>query len=124
MTEKMRYTKEELAEFRQIITEKLTKSRKELKDLRQTMKKDTEVLLRGSTKMPDDSAEIAERESLNQLASRINKFIKHLEAAMERIEKGTYGICVVTGKLINKNRLRVVPHTTHSVGAKQRRFQK
>lgn len=122
MTGKIRYSKEELVEFRQIITEKLTKSRKELKYLKETMQKDDEVLLRATTKMLDDSAEIAERENLNQVASRLYKFIKYLEVAMERIEKGTYGICVVTGNLINKNRLRVVPHTTHSVEAKQNRL--
>ena len=50
------------------------------------------------------------------------KFIQHLEGAMERIKKGTYGVCVATGRLIDKNRLRVVPHTTHSVAAKQKKI--
>ncbi len=121
MKEKTRYTKKELEEFRQIITEKLASSRQEFKALKETIQKENGTMLHTTIRVPDDSARVAEREKLNQLASRLYKFIKYLELAMERIEKGTYGICVVTKKLISKERLCVVPHTTHSVVAKQRR---
>ncbi len=121
MKEKTRYTKKELEEFRLIITEKLANSRQEFQALKETIQKESDTMFYSTTKVPDDSAKIAERENLNQLASRLYKFIKYLELAMERIEKGTYGICVVTKKLISKERLRIVPHTTHSVVAKQHR---
>ena len=59
-----------------------------------------------------------EKESLSQLAARQQKFINSLESALIRIKNGTYGICVDTGKLISKERLRDVPHTMHSIEAK------
>ena len=66
----------------------------------------------------EDSAEALEKESLNQLAGRQLKFIQQLEAAQVRIKNKTYGICIDTGKLISKERLRAVPHTRHSIEAK------
>jgi RNA polymerase-binding transcription factor DksA len=59
-----------------------------------------------------------ERESLNQLAARQQKFVINLENALIRIKNGTYGVCVDTGKLISKERLKAVPHTMHSIEAK------
>jgi RNA polymerase-binding transcription factor DksA len=59
-----------------------------------------------------------EKENLNQLAAHQLKFIKNLEAAMVRIQNKTYGICKTSGKLIPKERLRAVPHTTQTIEAK------
>ena len=66
----------------------------------------------------DDGASTFEKENLNQLAARQKKFIDNLEAALIRIENKTYGVCRVTGKLINKKRLELVPHATLSIEAK------
>lgn len=121
MSEKTRYSKEELKEFEQIINEKLEKARNDLKKLQSTMQKENENLTNTNIKIPDNSAEVEQRDNINQLISRQNKFINHLERALGRIRNGTYGICVVTGQLIDKKRLRIVPHTTHSVMAKQNR---
>ena len=72
----------------------------------------------GNTKVLEDGADTAEKENLSQLAARQQKFIINLENALIRIKNGTYGICSVTGKLISKERLRAVPHTTQSIEAK------
>ena len=66
----------------------------------------------------EDGADTMEKESMNQLAARQQKFIINLENALVRIKNGTYGVCSVTGKLISKERLRAVPHTTQSIEAK------
>ena len=66
----------------------------------------------------EDGADTAEKENLSQLAARQQKFINNLENALIRIKNGTYGICSVTGRLITKERLRAVPHTTLSIEAK------
>ena len=68
-----------------------------------------------------DGADTAEKENLSQLAARQQKFINNLENALIRIKNGTYGICVDTGKLIPKERLRAVPHTMHCIEAKLNR---
>ena len=68
--------------------------------------------------MLEDGADMMEKENLSQLASRQQKFMVQLENAMVRIKNGTYGICVDTGKLISKERLKAVPHTMHSIEAK------
>jgi RNA polymerase-binding transcription factor DksA len=66
----------------------------------------------------EDGADTLERENLSQLAARQQKFVINLENALIRIKNGTYGICVDTGKLIAKDRLKAVPHTMHSIEAK------
>jgi DnaK suppressor protein len=66
----------------------------------------------------EDGADTAEKENLNQLAVRQQKFAKNLENALMRIKNGTYGVCIDSGKLISKERLRLVPHTQHSIEAK------
>jgi RNA polymerase-binding transcription factor DksA len=66
----------------------------------------------------DDGADTFEKENTTQLAARLMKFIQNLEAAMVRIENKTYGVCKTTGKLIPKERLRAVPHTTQTIEAK------
>lgn len=121
MSEKTRYSKEDLKEFDQIINEKLEKAREDLKKLQASMKNQNENLATINIMLPDNSAEIEQRDKVSQLISRQKKFINHLERALGRIKNGTYGVCVATGHLIDKERLRIVPHTTHSVTAKQSR---
>jgi RNA polymerase-binding transcription factor DksA len=71
-----------------------------------------------TSKLLEDGADTLERENLSQLAARQQKFIINLENALIRIKNGTYGVCVDTGKLIAKERLKAVPHTMHSIEAK------
>ena len=70
-------------------------------------------------KLMEDGSDVLSREETAQLAVRQQKFIKHLEDALVRIENKTYGICRVTGKLISKERLKIVPHATLSIEAKR-----
>ena len=119
---KDRYSDDELEEFRQIINKKLEEARRDYELLKQTLAntdnngtEDTSP----SFKMIEDGSETLSREETAQLASRQEKFIKHLEDALLRIRNKTYGICRVTGKLISKERLRLVPHATLSIEAKQ-----
>jgi len=119
--EKQRYSAEELKEFEQIILEKLEDSRSELTYLRETLSKKNDSgtdKTSGNSKVMEDGAETAEKENMNQLAVRLQKFIGSLEKALMRIKNGTYGVCVESGKLISKERLRLVPHTQHSNEAK------
>ena len=119
--EKQRYSAEELKEFEQIILEKLEDSRSELTYLRETLSKKNDSgtdKTSGNSKVMEDGAETAENENMNQLAVRLQKFIGSLEKALMRIKNGTYGVCVESGKLISKERLRLVPHTQHSIEAK------
>lgn len=117
----MRYSDAELTEFRELIQRKLEAAKKELAYLQGliTRKDDMggdESENRYMT-MEDGSISM-EREQLSQMASRQIQYIDHLEKAMMRIENKTYGICRVTGKLIDKARLRAVPHATLSIEAK------
>ncbi len=120
--EKTRYSPEELEEFRQLILEKLEKARAEYEALRRRMRAPSEndVVDTVHEFDPVEASMQIEREWLAQLADRQYVFIRKLEAALQRIENGTYGICRITGKLIPKERLRVVPHTTVSIEAKRR----
>ncbi|GAA4302415.1 hypothetical protein GCM10023143_04760 [Compostibacter hankyongensis] len=117
-----RYSDNELQEFRTIIQQKLETARKELAYLQGLItRKDeagTDDTENKYMSMEDGSGTL-EREQLNQMASRQIQFIDHLEKALMRIENKTYGICRVTGKLIEKARLRAVPHATLSIEAKQ-----
>lgn len=120
--DKTRYSEEELKEFQQLITKKLDKAREEYKILKETLNRNndegTDATSGGNTKVLEDGAETAEKENLSQLAARQQKYITNLENALIRIKNGTYGICSVTGKLISKERLIAVPHTTQSIEAK------
>ena len=120
--ERTRYSEDELKEFEVLINAKLDKAREEyhiLKDtLNRTNDEGTDATSGGNTKVLEDGAETAEKENLSQLAGRQQKFIQNLENALIRIKNGTYGICSVTGKLIPKDRLIAVPHTTQSIEAK------
>ncbi|MFD1002422.1 TraR/DksA family transcriptional regulator [Ohtaekwangia kribbensis] len=120
--ERTRYSEEELKEFEGLINRKLDKAREEYKILKDTLNRNndegTDATSGGNTKVLEDGAETAEKENLSQLAARQQKYITNLENALVRIKNGTYGICSVTGKLIPKERLIAVPHTTQSIEAK------
>ncbi|HEY3402014.1 MAG TPA: TraR/DksA C4-type zinc finger protein [Ohtaekwangia sp.] len=120
--ERTRYSDEELKEFESLINRKLDKAREEYKILKETLNRNndegTDATSGGNTKVLEDGAETAEKENLSQLAARQQKYITNLENALVRIKNGTYGICSVTGKLIPKERLIAVPHTTQSIEAK------
>ena len=120
--DKTRYSDEELREFESLINEKLEKARNEYRILKETLNRNndegTDATSGGNTKVLEDGAETAEKENLSQLAARQQKYITNLENALVRIKNGTYGICSVTGKLIPKERLIAVPHTTQSIEAK------
>jgi len=118
---KTRYSDSELQEFKELIQDKLRSSKEELNALTTSLSnpnangtEDTS----GAYKTLEDGSATMEKEQINQLAARQKKFIDNLEAALVRIENKTYGICRETGKLIQKERLRAVPHATLSMEAK------
>lgn len=117
----MRYNDSDLAEFRELIQRKLNAAKKELSYLQGLITRKDEMGGDESDNrymtMEDGSLSM-EREQLSQMASRQITFIDHLEKALMRIENKTYGICRVTGKLIDKARLRAVPHATLCIEAK------
>lgn len=119
---KTRYSDEELKEFQELINKKLAKAKDEFRILKETLNRNndegTDATSGGNTKVLEDGAETAEKENLGQQAARQQKYITNLENALVRIKNGTYGICSVTGKLISKDRLIAVPHTTQSIEAK------
>lgn len=120
-TATMRYSDAELQEFRDLIGKKLDAAKKELAYLQGLITRRDEM---GGDETDnrymtmEDGGMSMEREQLSQMASRQITFIDHLEKALMRIESKTYGICRVTGKLIDKARLRAVPHATLSMEAK------
>lgn len=120
--DKTRYSDEELKEFETLIVGKLDKAKEEFRILKETLNRNndagTDSTSGGNTKVLEDGAETAEKENLSQLAARQLKYITNLENALVRIKNRTYGICSVTGKLIPKERLIAVPHTTQSIEAK------
>lgn len=123
-TEKQAYSSLELQEFEELILKKLDKAKTELSNLKSTLSKNGESGSEASSayaKVMEDGADTAEKESLSQLAARQQKFINNLENALIRIKNGTYGVCVDTGKLIPKDRLKAVPHTMHCIEAKLNR---
>lgn len=125
-TGKNRYSDNELEEFRDIINEKLTNARRELATLQAQMTAANEHGTDDTAstfKILEDGSDSLAKEEAGQLASRQKKFIEQLENALVRIENKTYGICRVTGKLIPKERLRAVPHTTQSIEAKLNQYR-
>jgi RNA polymerase-binding transcription factor DksA len=116
-----RYSDAELVEFRDLINRKLETAKKELAYLQGliTRKDESGDIEDGRYMTMEDGSMSMEREQLSQMASRQITFIDHLEKAIMRIENKTYGICRVTGKLIDKARLRAVPHANLSIEAKQ-----
>ena len=121
---KTRYSDEELAEFKAIIDDMLAKARAEYDTLRHVImhngSNDIEDTSPSFKTVEDDGAYQLSKEEASQLAQRQYKFMQILEAALVRIENKTYGICRETGKLIPKERLRLVPHATLTVEAKEK----
>ena len=113
----------ELKEFEDLIHEKLASAREDLDQLQRSLshRDDNSTEDTAPTfKMMEDGSETMSREETAQLAARQQKFIQSLENALLRIKNKTYGVCRVTNKLIPKERLRLVPHATLSIEAKQR----
>ena len=122
--EKTRYSYEELQEFKEIILKKLEKAQKDYELYRSMLShEDTNDIMDTSPtfKVLEEGANVLSKEEIGKIAQRQQKFIQHLQAALMRIETGTYGICRETGKLIAKERLKAVPHATLSIDAKMNR---
>jgi DnaK suppressor protein len=125
-TERTRYSDDELQEFKQIIVSKLENAKVELHNLQATLNSANDHGTDDTAntfKVLEDGSDTLAKEEAGQLASRQQKFIEQLENALIRIENKTYGICRVTGKLIPKERLRAVPHTTQSMEAKLKQYK-
>ena len=121
MAEKTTYTKDELAEFRQLILDKIESAQDDLDILRAATANDsdngTEDTSPTFKQFEEGSSTLSKEENI-KLAERQAKFIRSLNNALIRIENKTYGICRSTGKLIAKERLKLVPHATLSIEAK------
>ena len=118
---KARYSDEELENFRKLIEDKINKAQADLELLRSAYMNDSNNGTDDTSptfKAFEEGSETMSKEANTQLAIRQAKFIRDLKNAMIRIENKTYGICRVTGKLINKKRLLLVPHATLSIEAK------
>jgi len=118
---KDRYTDRELASFKKLIEKKIEKAQSQLDLLRSSYMNDGNNGTDDTAptfKAFEEGSETMSKEANTQLAIRQEKFIRDLRNALLRIENKTYGICRVTGKLINKERLKLVPHATLSIEAK------
>ncbi len=113
---KVRYSNEELEEFRQLINEKIDKAKNDIKVLRSLL--DNNDVSQTKIITFEDSASTYSKEANLQLIARLERFVRDLNNALIRIDNKTYGICRETGKLISKERLRAVPHATLSIEAK------
>ena len=126
MNQVLRYSDKDLAAFKELIEEKIANAEKDLKhfqgqiDYSGNNSGDETGKKLGSM---EDGSEALGREKIAQLAHRQRKFIQQLKAAIVRIENKTYGVCRQTGKLISKERLKIVPHTTLSIEAKNAQQQ-
>ena len=124
---KTRYSDAELDEFKAIIEEKLAQAKSEYNTLREVIlhngTNDIEDTSPSFKTVEDDGANQLSKEEASQMAQRQYKFIKNLEAALARIENKTYGVCRETVQLIPKERLRLVPHATLTVEAKEKLTQ-
>lgn len=119
--EKVRYSDAELAEFKSLIQSKLEKAKTDLDLIKSAYLNDLNNGTDDTSptfKAFEEGSETMSKEANSQLATRQEKFIRDLKNALIRIENKTYGICKVTGKLINKERLKLVPHATMSIEAK------
>jgi DnaK suppressor protein len=117
----VRYSDKDLTEFKELIKEKIQKAQNDLELIRSAYMNDHNNGTEDTSptfKAFDEGSEVMSKESNSQLAIRQEKFIRDLKNALIRIENKTYGICRVTGKLINKERLKLVPHATLSIEAK------
>ena len=116
--DKVRYSDEELAEFKELILEKLARAQKDLEMLNDNVSGGDNNDTAPTFKLLEEGSNVLSKEENSQLAARQYKYIQNLENALIRIENKTYGVCRMTGKLIPKERLRAVPHATLSVEAK------
>ena len=120
----IRYSDTDLKEFQTLIEEKLGVAQENYNELQRALSHQDDNSTDDTSptfKMMEDGSETMSREETAQLAARQEKFIRNLENALLRIRNKTYGICRVTGKLIPKERLRLVPHATMSIEAKNKR---
>ena len=118
---KVKYSDKELEEFRQIINEKIEKAQIQLDLIESAYRNDSNNGTDDTSPTFiafEEGSEVMSKEANSQLAIRQEKFIRDLRNALIRIENKTYGICRVTKKLINKDRLKLVPHATLSIEAK------
>ena len=116
-----RFSDKELKEFEDLINDKLSQARSDYDQLQRSLSYEDDNRTEDTAptfKMMEDGSDTMSREETAQLAARQQKFIVSLENALLRIKNKTYGVCRVTGKLIQKERLRVVPHATMSIEAK------
>ncbi|TJY38109.1 TraR/DksA family transcriptional regulator [Pontimicrobium aquaticum] len=117
----VRYSDKDLAEFKVLIQEKIKKAQHDLELIKSAYMNDHNNGTEDTAptfKAFDEGSAVMSKESNSQLAIRQEKFIRDLKNALIRIENKTYGVCRVTGKLINKKRLELVPHATLSIEAK------
>lgn len=119
--ENVRYSDADLVEFKELILAKLDKAKNDLELIKSAYLNDLNNGTDDTSptfKAFEEGSETMSKEANSQLAIRQEKFIRDLKNALIRIENKTYGICKVTGKLINKERLKLVPHATMSIEAK------
>lgn len=120
---KTKYSDKELQEFREIIEDKIEQAERDLRLIRESFINDQDNGTEDTSptfKAFEEGSETMSKEQNAQLAGRQEKFLRDLRNALVRIENKTYGICRVTGKLIKKERLKLVPHATLSIEAKNR----
>jgi len=118
---KVRYSDAELESFKTLIQNKIVKAKEQLEMIESAYRNDSDNGTDDTSptfKAFDEGSEVMSKETASQLAIRQEKFIRDLKNALIRIENKTYGICRVTGKLINPERLKLVPHATLSIEAK------
>jgi DnaK suppressor protein len=119
--QQIRYSDADLAEFKELISKKIEKAKADLDLIRSAYMNDLNNGTDDTSptfKAFEEGSETMSKEANSQLAIRQEKFIRDLKNALIRIENKTYGVCKVTGKLINKERLKLVPHATMSIEAK------
>jgi len=122
-----RYSDSDLKEFEELIHSKLEQARSDFDQLQRSLSYEDDNRTEDTAptfKMMEDGSDTMSREETAQLAARQKKFIMNLENALLRIKNKTYGICRVTGRLIAKERLRLVPHATMSIEAKNQQDQR
>jgi DnaK suppressor protein len=120
-TEIVKYSDADLAEFKEIILNKITKAQHDLELIKSAYMNDLNNGTDDTSptfKAFEEGSETMSKEANSQLAIRQEKFIRDLKNALFRVENKTYGLCKVTGKLISKDRLKLVPHATMSIEAK------
>ncbi len=120
MSEKIRYSAEELKEFETLLVDKLEIAKKELEIYREMLSGNGSTLKNNASL--ESGAESSQREEVNALAARQKKYITSVENALIRIKNGTYGVCFKSGKLISKARLLAVPTTTQSIEEKMKQY--